>query len=632
MIKRMIVLVLAGAFALLAFAACALSQDAASSSAAQVATSSAAITNVNVQAEAAETTEAIGSVAVVEASSAAVSAADVLAEKSAANDDVEDAAWDSAAEVPIVLSGDSITADAAGVTVEGSQATITAAGTYTISGALSDGQIVVDTQNEGVVRLILNGVNIRNSTGAAIAVSDAEEVVIVLADGSENLVADGASYVFALPAEDEPNAAIFSKADLTITGNGALTVEGNYNDGIASKDGLVIASGNITVSALDDGMRGKDYLLVEDGKVAVTAQGDGLKSDNEEDAAKGYVAIQAGVIEVTAGGDAITAQTDVLISDGQFTLVSGGGSSAWIDEAASAKGIKGAASVTIDGGTFTIDAADDAIHSNGAVTVNGGAFGLATGDDGVHADSTLTIDGGDIRITQSYEGLESAVITINAGDIDLVASDDGINIAGGNDASGMGRGVGPGGRMRPGQDAVTYTGNQYLTINGGTIVVEAAGDGLDVNGAVKMTGGLVVVNGPIENMNSALDYDAGFTISGGFLIAAGSAGMAQAPDASSSQYSIQITYPSPLQAGAAVHIESSDGDEVVTFAPLKIYQSIVFSSPELAEGVTYDLYYEGSAAGEEQGGLYLDGTYTPGESIATFTISDTVTRIGNSYR
>ena len=224
MIKRMIMLLLAGAFALSTLVACQSDQGAASSSGAQIETSAATVSDVNFQVDGAETTAVSEAVAVQTGSSEAASAADVLAEKGAAHDNAQDVAWDSATEIPIVLAGDSITADAASVTVDGSRATITSAGTYHISGALTDGQIVVDTPDEEVVRLILDGVTIHNTTGAPIAVSNAEEVVIVLADGSENFVSDGASYVFADPAEDEPNAAIFSKADLTIAGNGALTV------------------------------------------------------------------------------------------------------------------------------------------------------------------------------------------------------------------------------------------------------------------------------------------------------------------------------------------------------------------------------------------------------------------------
>ncbi|HSN78151.1 MAG TPA: carbohydrate-binding domain-containing protein [Anaerolineae bacterium] len=631
MIKRMTSMLLVGAVALSMLAACQRDADSTSSGSAQVeAAVESSAAAVNVVANIAQNTAASAAVAVP-----TISVAAALAENSQPRDDAAVTAVEDAMAVQIELAGDKITASGDGVTIDGSTATITADGTYSLSGALSDGQIVVDTQDEALVRLILNGVDINSAASAPIFIANAEAVEIVLADETVNTVSDAAAYVFADPADDEPNAAIFSKADLTISGSGSLLVMGNYNDGIASKDGLVIGGGAITVNAADDGIRGKDYLVIEDGQITVTAQGDGLKSDDEEDATKGYIAVENGVIAITAGGDAIIAQTDVLISDGQFTLTSGGGSNSRVDATTSAKGIKGLASVAIDGGTFVIDAADDAIHSNDSLTVNGGDFTLATGDDAMHADATLTINDGAINITGSYEGIESAVITINGGNIDLISSDDGINVAGGNDGSGMAGGMQPGGRPGrggPGMDAFTYTGNYYLYIHGGAIVVEAAGDGIDVNGAIEMTGGVVIVNGPTANMNGALDYDGGFSISGGYLAAAGSAGMAQAPGSSSSQYSLLLNFPSTLPAGTLIHIQTSAGETLLTIAPSKTFQSIAFSSPALEQGDAIEVYYGGSATGATVGGVYLDGVYTPGDQIASFTVSNVVTQVGNSYR
>jgi hypothetical protein len=550
---------------------------------------------------------------------------DTLAARSELQDSHSDEAWDSSTEIPIVLNGDSATVDGMGANAEGSIVTIDAAGTYNLQGTLNDGQIIIDTGDDELVRLILNGVDIRSSTSAPLYVADAAEVVVVLADGTQNTLTDGTTFVLPDPTSDEPNAALFSTADLTITGDGALTVHGNYNDGIASKDGLVIAGGTLTVDAVDDGIRGKDYVVVEDGNLTVEAQGDGLKSDNEEDAGLGYVAVEQGTITIDAGGDAVTAQSDVLIAGGNFVLTSGGGSGSSVGDTTSAKGIKGQASVTIDGGTFTLNAADDAIHSNGVIVVNDGTFSIATGDDGMHADTSLTIAGGDIEITESYEGLESAVIVIDAGDIDVVSSDDGLNVAGGNDGSGMGFG----GRPGPGQDLFATSSDQYLNIHGGTIVIEAAGDGLDINGSVDMTGGVLIVNGPTEQMNGALDFDAGFTISGGTVIAAGSAGMAQVPGASSSQNSVLIYFSTTQPAGSLVHIQNGAGENVLTLAPGKAYQSLAFSSPALVQGETYTVYVGGSATGTVQDGVYTDGSYSGGTEYASFTVSSGVTQVGS---
>jgi hypothetical protein len=300
----------------------------------------------------------------------------------------------------IILKGDSITVEGAGASAEGSKVTITSAGTYSISGTLTDGQILVNTTDKETVTLILNGVNIGNSVTSPLYIADAEETVIVLADNTENSVTDAASYIFENTEEDEPNAAVFSKSELAIEGNGSLTVSANYNDGIASKDGLTISGGNISVNAADDGIRGKDYLVVKDGNITVKAGGDGLKSDNEEDTAKGYISVEKGAVNVTSGGDAFDAQTNVTITDGEMTLTSGGGSNGTVAEDASAKGIKAAVSIAIERGTFTVSSADDALHSNGSLTINGGAFNIASGDDGIHADTSIEINGGELQYQQ----------------------------------------------------------------------------------------------------------------------------------------------------------------------------------------------------------------------------------------
>jgi len=363
-----------------------------------------------------------------------------------------------------------------------------------------------------------------------IFVKGAEKTVIVLADNTDNHITDGKSYIFEDSEEDEPNAAIFSKDDLTIYGNGSLTVDGNYNDGIASKDGLIIKSGSITVNSVDDGIRGKDYLIVKDGIISVDAKGDGLKSDNDEDVTKGYILIEDGAINIGSGEDAIEAETDVLITDGEITLSSGGGSNKSVSGTSSAKGIKGNVCLIVDDGTVTINSADDAIHSNGSLAINGGFFDISSGDDGIHADSVLGVNGGDIHITKSYEGIESrSVIVINGGDIHITSSDDGLNVAGGNDGSGFHGGPGD----------ISSSGDFYLYINGGYIVINAAGDGIDSNGSIVMTDGIVIIHGPTSNMNGALDH-ASFKITGGLLVAAGSSGMAQAPGTSSTQYSLLL--------------------------------------------------------------------------------------------
>ncbi len=393
-------------------------------------------------------------------------------------------------------------------------------------------------------------------------VTDADEVAVILADATTNHLTDAAEYVYPDAETDEPNAALFSTADLTIGGTGSLTVVGSSNDGIASKDGLVIAGGEITVTAVDDGIRGKDYLVVDGGEISVTSGGDALKSDNEEDAGTGFVAVT--------------------------------------------------------GGTLAIDA----------------------GDDGVHAESDLSISAGTVDISRSNEGLESADMTISGGNISITASDDGINLAGGDgsgqtDAAatgtldgaadsamppGPGDGGGPGGGGQPpagggqgpggggpgggGMGGGEAVGDYQLSISGGEVVIDSGGDGLDSNGTAQMSGGTVVVNGPTNDGNAAIDVNGSFDITGGVLVAAGSAGMAEAPDATSAQAWLATTFQTAQPAGSVIAIEA-DGKVLTTFTASKAFSSLVLSSPDLVPGATYDVFTGATASGAGVGGLQL---------------------------
>lgn len=515
----------------------------------------------------------------------------------------------------IALEGDSITFDGSGAVVDGSTITITSAGTYSVSGSLDDGQILVDTTDADNVNMILNGVNIACSTTAPINVLNAEKVVITLAEGTRNSVTDGTSYTN-LDEDSEPDAAIFSRDDLTIKGSGTLTIDANYNDGITSKDDLKITGGSITVQAVNDGIRGRDSVEIKGGSVTINAAGDGIQSNNDEDAEKGYISIEDGTLTLVAGADGIQAEKSLTISGGDITVTSGTGS-----ESDSGKGLKAGVAVTITGGVLNINSADDAIHSNDSIVIDGGDLTLASSDDAVHADSSLEINGGDTTITRSYEGLDSAAITLNGGNVHLVASDDGINaVTKGSSSEMMGR---------PGQNNGAATGSNTLNINGGHLVVDAGGDGLDINGPITMTAGTVIVNGPTNNGNGPVDYLGSFTISGGDFLAVGSAGMAMGPSTSSTQNSVMFTYAGTQAAGALIHIESVEGDDILTFAPAKAYQSVVFSSPELSSGSEYVVYSGGSSSGTSADGIYSGGTYTPGTEVTRFTVSGTVTTVGS---
>ncbi len=508
----------------------------------------------------------------------------------------------------IELEGESITFEGSGATVNGTVVTISSAGTYGISGVMNDGKIIVDTEDKETVVLVLNGVDITSATSAPIYVVNAEKTVITLADGTDNTVTDGAQYVLD-PESEGPNAAIFSKDDLTINGGGSLTVNANYNNGITSKDDLKITGGTITVIAVNDGIKGRDSIAVLDGSITIVAGGDGMQANNVEDPEEGYVSIEGGKVLITAGLDGIQAETQLAVSGGELAITAGGGSNS-NTTADSAKGLKAGVGIGITDGVIDIDSADDGIHANGNLTLDGGYITVASGDDGLRSDIALTINDGDIHVIQSYEGIESSLITINDGTVYLFSSDDGINAV---SEAGTGKGV----------------DSSQLHLNGGYVYLDAGGDGLDSNGTGRMTGGVVIVQGTTFHGNGALDVNGVLEITGGYLIAVGSAGMPQAPNTASTQNSIAMVLDSVQLAGTVLHIESQDGQELLTFEPAKEYQLVVFSSPDLETNETYNVYVGGGSTGTVTDGLVENGSYSAGSQVASLELSSSVTTLGS---
>ena len=544
----------------------------------------------------------------------------------------------------IKLSDNKTTVDGNGVKVDGNVITINTAGTYSISGTLSDGQIIVNTSKEEKTYILLDGVDITCKNSSPIQVLSSEETIIGLADNSENKISDGETYD---ESENNPDAAIFSKEDLTFIGNGSLEVNGNYDKGIVSKDDLVIESGTISVKSVADGIKGKDSVIIRDGILTIDAGGDGIQAYNADEEDKGYISLEDGTIKITAQQDGVQAETNLLVAGGKIDISTGGGSQnsstkdGWgqwgggkpggpmekntttteettTEDTTSAKAIKAGSIIEIDGGSINIDSSDDSIHSNDKLIINDGKIDLASGDDGVHADAELEINGSTLNITKSYEGIEGTDITINDGNIHVVASDDGLNAAGGADGSST--------NGRPGQNGMESTTSGTATINGGYLVVDADGDGLDANGDMTMTGGTAIVNGPTNGGNGALDYDGEFNVTGGTLIAAGSLGMVQTPSSSSKINTINVSLTSQ-EANTLIRVESESGEDVITFKPTKTYSSVVICTPNIKSDEAYKVYVGGSCSGEEKDGLYSGGTYTKGTEIGSCTVSDVINNI-----
>lgn len=511
------------------------------------------------------------------------------------------AQWDANTATYITFAGADIVVDGQGATVAGNTVTIDTAGTYVLRGTLTDGQVVIAATKEDDITLVLDGVHIASSTSAPIYASKVRTLTVILSDGTSNVLVDAVTYAYTEDT-DEPDATLFCKDNMVITGTGSLSVTGNYRNGIAAKDGLTVEDGNITITAAHDGIRGRDSLTILGGTLSVNAANDGIKANNDEDAEKGWIVISGGTIAVTSGCDAIQAETTLTVEGGTLLLTAGGGSEnaaprtnsdgmggrGWMQQSTpveetetdSMEGLKAGVALTVMGGSITIDAADDTLHANGDVTISGGDLTLKTGDDGVHADAALVISSGSIYISESYEGLEGATVTISGGDIHLYASDDGINAAGGTDGeSGM-----------FGMDFFRSGGSDsyWIEITGGNIWVSAGtGDGIDSNGNLTISGGEVVVHGSGSQQESPLDTDGAIYINGGTVIAAGSTGQFRGIDGNSTQPSVLLYCNSAKQAGTNVALYDAAGNIIAEYTAESSFPTILFSSPALTVGETY---------------------------------------------
>lgn len=457
--------------------------------------------------------------------------------------------YDESSAVKITLNGSGAVVSGSGVNISGSTVTITSAGTYIISGSLSDGQIVIAASDSDKVQLVLNNAEINCNTSAAVYVKSADKVFVTLPAGTTNSLGGGTEYV--QTDDNTVDGVIFSKSDLTLNGTGTLKIDADYRHGIVTKDTLCIIGGTYVIDAVKTCLAGKDGIKILDGSFTLTAGSKGLNSGNDDDAREG--------------------------------------------------------SIYIAGGTFTIKSEDDSIHADGSCIIAGGTYTIAAGDDGIHANYDTIITDGSITITDSYEGIEGRRITVSGGTINLTASDDGINAAtgGSSDEQQMPGGQQPqemrmpGGQKPSGMDMdnkgqapasrSASDDDVYIKITGGTITVNAGGDGIDSNGNLYITGGTVYVAGPTSNGNGALDYEGEASITGGTLIAAGSSGMAQGMGSNSTQCSMLVNLSETIAAGSVISLKDSSGNVLISWTSPKQFSSVVISTAELAQGSTYTL-------------------------------------------
>ena len=448
--------------------------------------------------------------------------------------------YDESEAVKITLSGKTAACNSSNVQIEDGVVTIKAAGVYVLSGTLTDGTIVVDAGDDDKVQLVLDGVSIMAADYAAIYAKNADKVFVTLAEGAGNSLTVSGDYV--QTDDNNVDAVIFAKCDLTLNGTGSLTVKDNMGHGIVSKDDLVVTGGTYTIYSQDHCLNGKDSVRIADGTFNLSCDEDGIHAGNDD-------------------------------------------------------------------------------QQDGYVYIEGGDINISVGDDALHAEGLLIITGGDIDVSKSCEGVEGYKILVTGGDIDVVSSDDGFNAAGGSSGSGYNH-DGFGGGPDMGGVYMDADSDAYIFITGGTININADGDGIDSNGCIGITGGSVYVLGPSDNGNGAMDYGICAAITGGEIVAVGGSGMAQGFGDESTQCSALVNFDEWIDAGETITLTDSDGKEVLSDKADKKFNSVVISTSDMKQGETYTLtvgdqsstftldditYSEGSGGMQRPGGNSDDG-------------------------
>lgn len=513
---------------------------------------------------------------------------------------------------------------------------------YVLNGTTTDGSFKVYSEKK--FKLSLSGVSILNPVGAAINIQSSKRVFVVCTDGTTNTLTDGSSYTSATDSEDM-KACFFSEGQLIFSGGGLLTVTGNYKHAITSDDYVRFRSGcNITVAAAKkDGIHTNDAVIIGGGVLnisstedailceegGITMTGGFVKVSTTANKAHGLksaqdVLISGGAIQAEVAGAAskgISCDGNLTFSGGKLTALTSQTALYEDNDLSSCAGIKCDGNILVTGGEIAIQSTGGAgkgINCDGSVTISDGTVKIITtgpqctynrlssSAKGIKADGALTIDGGTVLVKatggEGSEGIESkSVLTVNNGMVAALCYDDCMNAS------------------------------NSIAINGGNIYCYSSGnDGIDSNGTLTITGGVVVSSGTTVP-EDGLDCDQNtFKITGGIVLGIG--GGTSTPTSSvCTQRS--VIYGGSGSNGQYLNIRSTDGTDILTYQIPRAYSqmTVLFSSPNLMSGGSYIISKGGTVTGgSEFFGLYTGATYSGGTQAETFTASSMVTQVGST--
>ena len=532
--------------------------------------------------------------------------------------------------------------------------TLTSAGDYTVAGTL-EGRLVVDA--DGPVTLLLDGVTLVGQS--CLTVRSGDEVTILGAPGTENVFTDvpivpagGAAGPDAEEAEEEEDASgavILSRAPLHFAG-GSITVNAEINNGIRAKDGLTVQNASLTVTAVNDGVKVRGDISVLGGSLDVTAGGDALQAEagrvlggsvelrggrvtltagdrgvdaealaqftggaltviSENDAVRAdAISVTGGEISIDSQRDGLQAITDLTVSGGTLSVVTGGGGGSAIEhpgesfgsprgqsnaseDEPSAKGLKSDGSITVSGGVVDLSTDDDSIHCGTLFTMDGGTVTICSNDDAIHADDWLVVNDGEIRIDDCFEGLEAFAVEVRGGDIVIRAVNDGIN------ANGQEMMFRRSSQAETAAASLSGSSTTYFLMAGGKVDLVVTGnnsnqgDGVDSNGAVYITGGELVVSTFGTFMENGIDTGSGGpVVTGGKVAAGGASSMSEAFSSSSTQCAATVKT-SSMPGGTEVVLSDAEGNVLWDVVLADTFSCLLISHPDMQVGQVYTLTF-----------------------------------------
>lgn len=535
--------------------------------------------------------------------------------------------YDKSKSVVITLSDEGITSDGseeAGTKIDGTTLTLTKGGNYYITGFCGDGKIIVDSNDTENVRIILDNANLTNTKGSAIYIKQAKKAIITAAGGSTNSLSDAGSYT----EEDEGvTAAVTALSDLTINGEGQLTVLGNYEDAVSSNADLKIGSGVLNIQSKDDGIVASKGLSIKNGSFNLQCGGNGFKTTSTIES-EGFIGIESGNYTIATGYNNCNATGSIYYLNGGFNGSAGGGSVVSSTEKGwgnfgeknmTAKGFKAGGDIQIHGGSLTFDTADDTLYAGNAIEVNNGCIIASSGDDGFVSNSSIDINGGSVTLQKCFEGFESTNVNLVGGYLDITSAADGINAANGTDSFAT--------KKRPGMNDFTRGDKGAVKVDNTCINIRSDRNGINVAGDLSIAGGAVRLRGGNENSLSGISCSGTYTVSGGALVAAGNDKELVTPS-EATQPVVCLKYPEKQENASVICIKDSKDKVVFAFCIASGYDKVVLSQPTLEKGKEYTWYQAALTSDLSQTfGDMQEDAYKVGDKIATFKVEEGVTTV-----